>query len=243
MKDLIIAGVEVIRDEAGRYNLNALHRASGGNPIHAPSQWLRLKGTKKLIDQLESETMQKCTFTIEGVGGGTFAHELLIISYAGWISPAFQLRVNQAFLDMNKKDQDLSLPANYIEALEALVKSEKEKMQVEKQLEEAKPAIEFVDKYVDSSNLQSFRQVCKLLDAKENVFRAFLSENKIMYKLGREWMPYSQHLDAGRFEVKTGINRTNGATYSTAYFTPKGVEWIAGLWVRHNLKNEVFNFG
>ena len=30
---------------------------------------------------------------------GTFAHELLAISYAGWISPAFQLKVNQVFLD------------------------------------------------------------------------------------------------------------------------------------------------
>ena len=30
---------------------------------------------------------------------GTYAHELLAVSYAGWISPRFQLQVNQAFLD------------------------------------------------------------------------------------------------------------------------------------------------
>lgn len=46
--------------------------------------------------------------------GGTFAHELLAISYAGWISPAFQLPVNQVFMDYRtgklapKPETDLS---------------------------------------------------------------------------------------------------------------------------------------
>ncbi|MGT3291634.1 KilA-N domain-containing protein, partial [Yersinia enterocolitica] len=37
-----------------------------------------------------------------GVNQGTFAHELLAIEYAGWISPAFRLQVNQTFLDSTK---------------------------------------------------------------------------------------------------------------------------------------------
>ena len=35
-----------------------------------------------------------------GTTPGTFTHELLAIEYAGWISPAFRLRVNQAFIDL-----------------------------------------------------------------------------------------------------------------------------------------------
>ncbi|UBX30516.1 KilA-N domain-containing protein [Arsenophonus apicola] len=34
-----------------------------------------------------------------GINPGTFAHELLAIEYAGWISPKFRLMVNQTFLD------------------------------------------------------------------------------------------------------------------------------------------------
>lgn len=160
------------------------------------------------------------------------------------LSPEFTARLVDRWQELENQNK-LQLPNfnNPAEAARAWADQFEQRAIAEQKLEEAKPAIEFVDKYVDSSNLQSFRQACKMLKAKENAFRAFLLENKIMYKLGREWMPYSQHLDAGRFEVKTGINRTNGATYSTAYFTPKGVEWIAGLWVRHNLENEVFNFG
>ena len=159
------------------------------------------------------------------------------------ISPGFTAALVDRWQELEAQNS-LQLP-NFndpVEAARAWADQVEANQIAQKQLEEAKPKIEFVERYVDSSYLHSFRQVCKMLSAKENAFRAFLADNKIMYRLGREWMPYSQHLDAGRFEVKTGISKANGATYSTAYFTTKGVEWIAGLWARHNLTNEVFNF-
>ena len=46
-----------------------------------------------------------------GTQQGTFAHELLSISYAGWISPRYQLQVNQVFLDYkNNASTSLALP-------------------------------------------------------------------------------------------------------------------------------------
>lgn len=51
------------------------------------------------------------------------------------------------------------------------------------QLEAAKPAIDFVDRYVDSTGLKGFRQVAKLLNIKEPVLRAFLDDKKIMYNV------------------------------------------------------------
>lgn len=95
-----IAGVEITTDSEGRFNLNALHKASKLGADKAPSQWLRNKQAKELIKELEKETMQICIVSEDGRNGGTFAHELLAVSYAGWISPSFQLKVNQAFLDM-----------------------------------------------------------------------------------------------------------------------------------------------
>lgn len=119
----------------------------------------------------------------------------------------------------------------------ALIEAGRLALEVERQAEQlaiAAPKVAFVDRYVASTGNKGFRQVAKLLKAKENSFRAFLSVNKILYQLGGEWVPYQNHIDAGRFEVSTGT--ANEHAYNTARFTPKGVEWIAGLWAVHNLK-------
>lgn len=71
---------------AGRFNLNALHKASGAEKKKGPSYWLALEGTKQLISELERQTTEISVVTKEGKNGGTFAHELLAIEYAGWIS-------------------------------------------------------------------------------------------------------------------------------------------------------------
>ncbi|MCW6615905.1 phage antirepressor KilAC domain-containing protein, partial [Yersinia ruckeri] len=78
-----------------------------------------------------------------------------------------------------------------------------------------------------------FRQVCKLLQAKETDFRLFLIENKIMYRLTNGLIPYQHHIDLGRFEVKTGTSTVSNHAFTQARFTPKGVKWIGGLWAEH----------
>lgn len=106
------------------------------------------------------------------------------------------------------------------------------------QIQAAAPAVKFVGRYVESeTGSMGFRQVCKLLKAKEPEFRAFLHDNQIMYKLGGEWVPYAAHIDAGRFEMKTGT--ANEHAYSQSKFTPKGVEWIAGEWAKHQIKEAI----
>lgn len=95
----VICEVEITTDAEGRFNLNALHKASGSEKKNGPSYWLALESTKQLIVELEKQTTEISVVTIEGRNGGTFAHELLAIEYAGWISPAYRLQVNQTFLD------------------------------------------------------------------------------------------------------------------------------------------------
>ena len=99
----------------------------------------------------------------------------------------------------------------------------------------AAPKVEFVDSYVEGTGLKGFRQVAKLLSANESDFRLFLQDSKIMYRLGGEWMPYADHVDAERFAVKTG-QADNGHAFNTAKFTPKGIAWIAGLWAQYQLE-------
>ena len=102
----------------------------------------------------------------------------------------------------------------------------------------AAPKVAFVERYVEATGLKGFREVCKLLKANEARFREFVTEKKILYKLGGAWTAYQPHLDAGRFEVRTGVAESEHA-FSTTKFTAKGVDWIAGVWAKHQLREEV----
>ncbi|MBS1141566.1 MAG: hypothetical protein H6R13_3019 [Proteobacteria bacterium] len=44
------------QDAQGRYCLNDLHKASGGNKKHAPNEFLRLDGTKELVAELTGDS-------------------------------------------------------------------------------------------------------------------------------------------------------------------------------------------
>lgn len=99
----------------------------------------------------------------------------------------------------------------------------------------AAPKVEFVDKYVDSTGLKGFRQTAKLLGANEARFREFLLDKRIMYRMGGEWQAYQSHIDAGRFDVKTGTSEC-GHAFNQTKFTPKGVTWVAGLWAQYKLE-------
>lgn len=133
-----------------------------------------------------------------------------------------------SLLNSANTEKPVSLPS-HVEALRLYADQLEETQRVTEQLAIAAPKVEFVDKYVEATGLKGFRQVAKLLGAKENDFREFLCDNKIFYRLGNEWVPYANHIDAGRFEVKTGASDT-GHAFNQAKFTPKGVAYVAGLW-------------
>ncbi len=52
---MVIDGIEVRRDAYGRYSLNDLHRAAGGEQKKRPKYWLSNKQTCELIEQLFTE--------------------------------------------------------------------------------------------------------------------------------------------------------------------------------------------
>lgn len=103
--ELVIANVVIYQDAYGRYNLNSLHQASeeANNPSKSPGQWVRLKATKKLMEAMDRRDVNVHLQVVHGGDrSGTYAHELLAVAYASWISPDFHLTVNQAFLDMKR---------------------------------------------------------------------------------------------------------------------------------------------
>lgn len=119
------------------------------------------------------------------------------------------------------------IPQSLPEALRLAADLAEQKAVLESKLAIAAPKAEFVDNYVEASGLIGFREAAKLLKVKESDFRLFLLDNGIMYRLAGKMTPYAQHLDAGRFTVKTG-EAGNGHAFTQVKFTPKGIQWIAG---------------
>ncbi len=127
-------------------------------------------------------------------------------------------------------------PTTYLDALKQLVASvevnEAQALQITNQavqIEAAAPAVAFVARYVSAEGRYTFREVAKILDAKQADFRAFLVEKKIQYKNNNGYLPHEIHKAEGRFVVQPIIDKA-GYARSSVYFTPKGVEWITKRW-------------
>jgi len=151
------------------------------------------------------------------------------------LSPEFTARLVDRWQELEAQAQALAVPQSFAAALRlAAEQQDLIEMQAE-MLAAATPAVEFVERYADSTGTKGFRQVAKLLNAKENDFREFLLDAKILYRLAGELTPHAQHIDAGRFCVKAGTAQVSGHAYNAARFTPKGVTWIAGEWAKHQV--------
>jgi hypothetical protein len=101
---LTISNITIHTDVNGKFCLNDLHKAAGGENRHRPKYWLALDQTKELIKELSESGIpptlinQPVTIIQGGTGiQGTFVSKELVYAYATWISPKFFLHVIQAF--------------------------------------------------------------------------------------------------------------------------------------------------
>jgi len=124
-----------------------------------------------------------------------------------------------------------------VAAARAWADAKERELQAVQQLALAAPKAAFVDQYVENTGSMSFRQVAKLLKTNERKLRQMLLDKGVMYYLGGVLTPYQQHIDAGRFEMKTGTSERNSHAFTQSRFTPKGIQWIAGMWASHEMEN------
>ncbi|MDO1476894.1 MULTISPECIES: phage regulatory protein/antirepressor Ant [Comamonas] len=128
-----------------------------------------------------------------------------------------------------------------MDILKLAMASEQARIEAEAQLALAGPKVEFVDRYVQpGTGSMGVREVCKVLGAKLNDFTDFLLKRGLMYRTTPQGplTPRAEHMHNGRFEAKTGTAEHGETSHAFVHykFTPKGVEWIAGLWGKHKAR-------
>lgn len=121
MKNLTILNTQ-IRTLDNLYSLNDLHIASGNDPKHRPTFFIRNEQTQALISELNAEKVTcenshssdlRSSVLVVKNGVGTYACLEIVIAYAAWISAEFHLKVIRAFMAINgigTHPQQIALP-------------------------------------------------------------------------------------------------------------------------------------
>lgn len=112
---LTICDVGIRQDAEGRFSLNDLHRAAGGEAKHRTNYWINLAETHALISEIEKAGIPAVS-TKPGRNGGTYVCKELVYAYAMWISPAFHLKVIRAY-DATVRAPKFHIPQTMSEAL------------------------------------------------------------------------------------------------------------------------------
>jgi len=96
-------------------------------------------------------------------------------------------------------------------------------------IEQQKPAVEFVDRFVNIKSSKSITEVAKILGVGQREFFDWLAEKKIIYKRSDNWLPASTY--AKYFDVKIKqVSETKEVSQSR--FVPAGIVWIATKWTK-----------
>ncbi len=118
---LVLGDFTIRQDDEGRFSLNDLHAAAGGEKRHEPGRWLRYQQAMDLVAELDREqttqnrdetTLIRAVKTMEGRSGGTFVVRELVYAYAMWISAAFSLQVIRAYDAMSNGGSRHNLSAD-----------------------------------------------------------------------------------------------------------------------------------
>jgi hypothetical protein len=141
------------------------------------------------------------------------------------LSPEFTARLVDRWQELESK-QIQQIPQTLSEALR-LAADQAE--QIEKQnllIEQQRPKVEFVQRYVEAGTTKSLRETAKILRVPERAMIDCLVGDGLLFRQSGNLLPYQKYHIKGLFDVKTGTTEY-GHNYTQTRVTSKGIEYIA----------------
>lgn len=141
------------------------------------------------------------------------------------LSPEFTARLVDRWQELENQQMP-QIPQTLSEALR-LAADQAE--QIERQnllLEQQRPKVEFVQRYVEAGTTKSLRETAKILRVPERAMIDCLVGDGLLFRQSRNLLPYQKYHAKGLFDVKTGTTE-HGHNYTQTRVTSKGIEYIA----------------
>jgi hypothetical protein len=141
------------------------------------------------------------------------------------LSPEFTARLVDRWQELESQQMP-QIPQTLSEALR-LAADQAE--QIERQnllLEQQRPKVEFVQRYVEAGTTKSLRETAKILKMPERTMIDCLVGDGLLFRQSGNLLPYQKYHAKGLFDVKTGTTEY-GHNYTQTRVTSKGIEYIA----------------
>lgn len=241
----IIIADTAIRHIGNLYNLNDLHKASGGEDKHKPANWLRTQQAVDLIAELQASHIRAAEENQDVIevknGVGTFVCKELVYAYAMWISAAFNLKVIRTFDRVSSQPvPDPAALLNDPAALRGLLIGYTEKVEaLENKIELDAPKVAFAERHAKAEGWFCIRDAAKQIGIPERQFINHLLTDGYVYRAqgsGR-LMPYADTIKRGLMDVRTHtVMREDGTEKATqqAMVMTKGIQFF-----QHKYRAEV----
>ncbi len=230
---LELAGQAIRQDAEGRYSLNDLHRAAGGESKHRPSVWAENRQTRELADEIGKAGIPALVSVKGGTAPGTYVAKELVYAYAMWISPRFHLQVIRAY-DASVTCHERQIPQTMAEALRLAADTLDENAQLRLVVDRQAPKVAAIDRLAKAQGAICITDAAKQLQIEPSKLFAWMDQNRWIYRRNgsTRWIAMQPRLNAGLLVHKvTALKPDQETGAERAAFqplvTPKGLAYLA----------------
>lgn len=119
------------------------------------------------------------------------------------------------------------VPQTYSQALRLAADLADSNKALNEKLERAKPAVEFVERYVNATGNVSLTEAAKTLNQKPRSFIESLIAANYLFRRGKELCAYQRFIDQGLFVYRAGENSVCNRAFQQVLVTAKGINYFA----------------
>ena len=191
----------------------------------------RHDSVKRTIERLQDKGLIQLTPMVEVKNHlGQVVTEYQLIKRDSYVvvaqlSPEFTARLVDRWQELENQQMP-QIPQTLSEALR-LAADQAE--QIERQnllIEQQRPKVEFVQRYVEAGTTKSLRETAKILKVPERAMIDCLVGDGLLFRQSGNLLPYQKYHAKCLFDVKTGTTE-HGHNYTQTRVTSKGIEYIA----------------